>query len=227
VRSHGGEQEKQLVANVHAAFDSADYASVIRAMDEAYGESSYGLRNLFKDEQREITDIILDATLREVEAGFRQIYTNHAPLLRFMATLHLKPPEALLVTARFVLDADIRRGLRPWATDLDRVRAAMKEAREQAIELDTVSIGFDLRTLMNAVADQLLENPDDLETLTRLRDLAEITNQQKYEIRRWKPRNVCWELAHTHLPDRRGKGEHEEWVRTFLDLAEKLYVKVE
>jgi alpha-amylase/alpha-mannosidase (GH57 family) len=223
----GDEAYRRLAEQVQQPFNSADFAAIIRAMDEAFGESAYGIRSLFKDEQKAITDSILETTLKEIEAANRQVYTHHAPLLRFMGSLRIKPPESLVAAARVVLHAEIRRGLRPWATDIDRVRTAIKEAREQRVELDTATIGYDLRTLMHILADRLRENPDDLDTLKLLRDFAALTNEQKFEIRRWQPRNVTWELAHTHLPERRGKPEHEEWVQTFLDMAEKLYVKVE
>ena len=228
VRPYRGEEAyRKLAEGVQQPFSSADFAAIIRAMDEAFGETAYGIKNLFKDEQKAITDSILETTLKEIEAANRQIYTHHAPLLRFMASLRLKPPEPLVNAARFLLQAEIRRGLRPWATDIDRVRTALREATEQRIQLDMVSISYDLRTLMHVLAERLRENPDDLDTLRLLRDFAALTNEQKIEVRRWQPRNVTWELAHTHLPERRGNPEHDDWVRTFLDMAEKLFVKVE
>jgi hypothetical protein len=212
---------------MRAAFDRADYAQVIREMDDAFGESNYGLRNLFKDEQRSIMDRVLAEALREVEHTYGHIYTHHAPLLRYLASLHLKAPEALQGTARFVLDAEIRRGLRPWAIDLERVRNGLREAQEQAVQLDTVSIAFDLGRLLAALAERLGDAPDDLDLLRQLRDAAAIGKEHRFEVQRWKARNVCYDLAHSLYRERREQPEYEEWVQIFRDLSEQLHVRVE
>jgi alpha-amylase/alpha-mannosidase (GH57 family) len=217
----------EIVERMHSAFDHADYAQVIREMDVAFGESNYGLRNLFKDEQRSIMDRVLADALREVEHTYRHIYNHHAPLLRYFASLKLKAPEALQGTARIVLDGEIRRGLRPWAIDLDRVRNGLREAREQAVQLDTVSIAFDLGRLLSVLAERLGEAPDDVELLRQLRDGAAIGREHRIEVQRWKARNVCYDLAYSLYPMRRQAPEHQEWVQIFRDLAEQLHIRVE
>jgi alpha-amylase/alpha-mannosidase (GH57 family) len=228
VRRHDSpERYQQLRGAVQGAFDSADYTAIIRSLDEAFGESSFGLRNLFKDEQREITDTILEGTLREIESAYRQIYANHAPLLKFAASLKLKPPEPLLAAGRFVLGSEIRRGLRPYAADLERVRTALAEAEGQKVELDTAAIGYDLGKLLASLAENLTSDPGNVEKLKALRDFALLANEQQFEVRRWKPRNLVWELAHGELPERRKDEQQAEWVATFLDLARQLNVKVE
>jgi alpha-amylase/alpha-mannosidase (GH57 family) len=227
VRSGDGDDKyAELVDQARTAFDQADFASLIRAMDSAFGNSSYGLRSLFKDEQRSIMDRILADTLKEIEHTYRQVYSHHAPLMRFLASIGLKAPDAMTANARFVLDAEIRRGLRPWATDLSRARAAFREASEHAVSLDTVSIAYDFGKLLEHLAGKLAEDPGKLEVLTELREVAALASEQPFDVRRWKPRNIYWELAQAELPRRREDPGQQAWVSAFLDLGEKLNVKV-
>jgi len=73
-----------FVAQITEAFARVDFPEVIRALDHSFGTSIYSLKTLFRDEQRKILDTVLDATLAEDEASYRQIYDREAPLMRFV-----------------------------------------------------------------------------------------------------------------------------------------------
>jgi hypothetical protein len=48
-------------------------------MDRNFGESSYSLKTLFRDEQRKVLDQILMSTHEDVESRFRQITDSYTP----------------------------------------------------------------------------------------------------------------------------------------------------
>ena len=54
---------------------------------------------------------VLDATLAEDEASYRQIYERQAPLMRFVRDLHVPLPQAFQTAAAFIINTDLRRAL--------------------------------------------------------------------------------------------------------------------
>src|SRR5581483_7129328 len=65
-------EEKKLIA----AFDQADTAEVIRMLDQIYGKNIFSLRQLFRDEQRKITGIILNDSLSSAAAVYRTVFES-------------------------------------------------------------------------------------------------------------------------------------------------------
>ena len=61
-----------------AAVTQANLPEVVRLIDSFFGGSPYSLASLFKDDQRRILRVILNATLSEVEESLVKIYEEHA-----------------------------------------------------------------------------------------------------------------------------------------------------
>ena len=125
------------------AFGQADLTQMLRALESHFsrwsesrgtGRASYSLRSLFKDEQKRILDVVLAATLDNVERAYAAIHEQHAPLMRYLAGLGQPVPRALHQAAQYTLTAAIRRELaRGDDLDLVSLEALVLEARETGI----------------------------------------------------------------------------------------------
>ena len=120
---------QSLIAEAGAAFEHGDLPQVVRLLDRYFGGMPYSLRSLFRDEQRRILDRILASTLAEVEGEFRQIYAQHAPLMRFLKTLGTPLPKAFAAAAELVLNVDLRRAVSDSDADPEDRREAPGGAR--------------------------------------------------------------------------------------------------
>jgi hypothetical protein len=92
---------------------------------------------------------ILEATLAEAEATYRQIYEHHAPLMRFLNNLSMPlddlsvpVPKALQMAISFIIIMDLRRAFEADAPNLGRIRTLLEEARLWRLELDTADLGL-------------------------------------------------------------------------------------
>jgi hypothetical protein len=220
-----------LVSRSTERFDRGDYTEVLRVLDGSFGGSRLNLRTLFKDEQRAILDVIFEGTLRELEAAQRQTYQNHGPLLRFLASISVKAPDALLSTASAVLNAEVRRAMRPGRADVARAAAALQEAREQAVGLDRVGIAFDFEHVLDDLAASLAGEPLNAETLVAMNRVLGLAQEHHLPVRLWLPQNVYYDLMQTQLPDQRAGADSDEakarWVQEFTALAERLRVRLQ
>lgn len=127
----------RMRADVLEAFAEADLTRMLRALERHFPNSSYSLRSLFRDEQKRILDLVLSSTLESVESAYAAIHEQHAPLMRYLASLGQPVPEPLLSAARHTLSAAIREELaRGEGLDLASLRALVAEAREVGLGRD-------------------------------------------------------------------------------------------
>jgi hypothetical protein len=222
-----------------AAFAKADFPEVIRLLDRHFGESTYSLKSLFRDNQRKVLNRILESTLAEAEAGYRQIYERHAPLMRFLNDLSMPLndlsvplPKALQMAASFILNIDLRRAFEVEAPNLDRVRMLLAEARLWRVELDTAGLAFGLQKTLERMIEQLWTSPTDLSRLLALRASADLVRSLPFELNLWNVQNTYYDLLQRIYPDVLDKADQEDeaaqtWVEHFLALGEALMIRVE
>jgi len=112
VRTHiSGHAFQNVAKQVSGAFARADFLNAVRLLDKYFGASAYSLKSLFRDQQRQILNLILESTLGEAEAMYRHLYNRYAPMMRFLKDTGTPLPGALSSAAEIVLNADICRAL--------------------------------------------------------------------------------------------------------------------
>ena len=132
VHYDGTEEEYQLmVKEMKEAFDRADFAEIIRLMDRHFGASHYSLRNLFRDEQNKVLNQILTASREEIQSAYHLITDRYAPLMRFLADLHLPALKGLAAAMEVVLNSELGRQFDGERLDLERVRSLLAECEAQ------------------------------------------------------------------------------------------------
>jgi alpha-amylase/alpha-mannosidase (GH57 family) len=221
----------QLVDEFSRAFEMADFAAIIRLMDRHFGTSSYSLTSLFRDEQRKVLDTILQLPVTEAKAAYSQIYDHYATLMRFLKSSGLPVPPSLDKAAEFVLDARIYESFRSGSLDPQVVNPLLEEAKLAAVPLDTPTLEYAARKGFEGLAQDLLEFPQDMESLERLNTAAELIQSLPFEINLRRIQNICYDILQRVYPAMRrqaeaGDDESGQWVRVFRDLAGKLLIKV-
>ncbi len=204
----GDQAYRDLVESMSDAFYRADFPEVIRLMDRHFGESTYSISSLFRDEQRKVLNQILTSTLASVDQTYDQLYQQNAPLMYFLGTLNVPLPKAFQSTAEIVLNTNLRRALSDVEPDVRRIRALLKDAEAFQIPLDGEGLGYALKETVDSVVGQLSEKPAELSDLRRVDVL---------------------QTAYPEFRNRAGSpdGDTKEWVDRFRGLGEKLGVRVE
>jgi alpha-amylase/alpha-mannosidase (GH57 family) len=236
---HGGVAQTQLgaggyttlLADLRAAFFDRDFPAVIRRMDERFGGDTFSIRSLFPDSRRRVLGLILASTLAETEGVYRQVYDQHAPLMRFLSDLDLPIPEAFRTAANYVLNADLKRVLSTEPFDLARVHRVLDQVRLSQATLDIPDLTLTFERALEQIAAQLAQRPDDLATLLKLEDLARIAKSLSAGVDLWKVQNIYFALLEQHYPRQlaaasTGDVAAESWVSSFTRLADELGVSI-
>jgi hypothetical protein len=222
--------ENYLARELAEPFMRADFAEVLRLMDRRFGESNYSLRSLFHDEQRKLIDRILRAALAETESLYRQIYDHRAPLLRFLHSLNMPPPNALRGPAELVINADLRRHLEQDEIDPEPVKQLLAAAAAESIALDSATLEFTYRKTLERIAEAFAQEPQ-LAQLDRLNRAAETLALLPFTVNLWKVQNYFYQtVQRCSDPDRQAlawdDGDKNEWNRCLKEAGEKLAVRV-
>ncbi len=221
-----------LVTDLRAPFLDRDFPTVIRRLDRHFQQNTFSFKSLFSDTQRKILDKILESTLNEAEAAYRELYRHHAPLMRFMSDLRLPLPEAFKTTAEYVLNTDLRRTLAREPVDMERVRDLIEEVQSAKVELDAKGVSYALERSMERVARQLAAAPEDHTLLVTLEALATTARGLSFDVDVWQVQNIYFDLMKQTYPRFRvlaavGDAHASEWVSSFARLGDQLAVSVD
>ena len=233
VREFRGEDDYlDLARSVIDAFSRADVPAVIRLLDSGFGTNIYSLHSLFRDEQRTIIDMILNATLREAEGAYRQLYEHHAPFMRFLVGLGTPLPKVFRTTAEYALNGYLRRAFAAERIDLTLVRSLLEQVSVGNVELDATTLEFTLRRTMERMANLLAANPADEQALQNLGGATGLLRFLPFSVSLWNVQNVCYRLLREVYPSMRtqaltGDEEAERWVEQFLELSQRLSLRID
>jgi len=231
VRPYRGEEAyEEMVRDVTNAFERADIPEVISLLNRHFDGTTYSLKQLFRDQQRKILDLILDSTLAEAEAVYRQVYERSAVLMRFLKELGIPRPKALHTAAESVLNTGLRRAFADDTPDFEQVTGLLREAETLDVALDGAGLGYTLAGTVERLAERLAKDPTDLSLLQHLEALVGLAGSLPFEVDVWKAQNIYYRLLQTLYPRMRAKeaqGDEDAraWLEHFEALGDKLRVR--
>lgn len=222
---------EKLVAEIAEPFRKADLTETLRTVDRAFGSGVYTLRLLFRDEQQQVLGLILRSVLDAADTVYRELYEEHAPLMRFLSSHGIAQPRGFRMAAELALNRSLRHALEAAAPDPPVLSAILEEARNVGITLHEDGLGLAVEQTLERLADGLRGSPSDLVRLEELEAVVDLARQLPFEVDFWKVQNAYYRLAQLMLPGRRqdaasGSGDARRWIERFLVLGEKLAVKV-
>ena len=206
-------------------------SAVIRVLDEHFAEPLLSIRNLFRDEQRRILDVLCDATLAEAESAFRQLHDRYDPLMRFHAALGVPLPKVLHTAAEFDVNMQLRRLLGESDLPLNDIEARLREAHEERITLDETT-QLALQRAIERLAVAFADSPHDLDLLIRWQTIVSLVREMHVKVDLRKPQNDYYRMKKAIRPviaanAGGGSGSANRWLQYFDMLGEKLQISPE
>ena len=187
--AESSEQDRKKMID---AFTSADTAEVIRLLDQAYGKDIFSLRLLFRDEQRKITNLILNDSLNSAAAVYRTVFENQAPLIRFLNGLEVPVPSALKAAAEIALNNQLQHYFERPDIDPDNIHGLLREASASKISLDVTTLEYKLRRRIEKLAGDFAADPGDLSAAERMIKLLDLLPSLPFPVVLWEAQNLCY-----------------------------------
>jgi hypothetical protein len=200
-------------------------------LDRNFGDSTFDLKSLFADEQRKILKLMLQTTLEEIEADYRQLYEYHTPLLRFLKDAGTPPPKALYTVAEFVLNVELHRAFENDDLELNRIEHLLREAQLEGISLEVESLDYIIRKALERLANRLEADPEDFSVLHKLEQATALVSGLPFRVNLWEVQNICFGMLDTVYQGYQARAEQGderagEWLQAFGNIAKSLAVRV-
>jgi hypothetical protein len=186
------EHYENLKKTLVESFTRADTTGALSALTDAFSGHTFSLRNLFKDEQRKIVDLILNDSLASVGAAYRSIYENQAPLIRFLNEMGIPVPAPFQPAAEMAINGQLKQALEKSEPDFSSVQSYLKEAAANKIALDAPGLEYTIRKTVEREAAAFASEPMNGEKVQKLRKLLEFVSTLPFPVLLWEAQNICY-----------------------------------
>ncbi len=228
----GPEPFEVMKTEVTAAFERADLPETIRRIDHHFGDHSYSLGTLFRDEQRNITEDILNGTLASAESVYRHLYEDNAALMRYLNKVSIPLPRALRTAAEYVMNVDITRALGEDPIDLDYIRDYFDDTESWGLELDVPGISFAMNHALERHTARLNEANAGPALFDEITKLINMILGLPFGCDLWTAQNDYHEVFTHRYPGIQDLAEYGDpeaaaWVDSFESLGRALAFRIE
>jgi alpha-amylase/alpha-mannosidase (GH57 family) len=231
-KSDGIGNYEDMLGSISESFARVDIPEVVRLLDKRFGEKTYSLRSLFRDEQRRIVRTILSSTVAEAETAYLQLYEHHAALMRFITSLGTPMPREFIAAVEYAMNSLLRRACAAEDLDEEKIRNLLREAEASHVNLDKTTLEFLLRRKIDTLAGRFASDPSNIEKLNDLRHALQIVKQMPFAVNLWSAQNHIYAIQsglyqRMRKKAQRGDTKAQGWVASYLSLCELLTIRVQ
>ena len=232
VRDSGDEGGFSVMSQeIRETFNRGDIPCVIRLMDKHFGDNTYSLWHLFRDEQRKVINEILKPALDDINISFRQIYDNNYVTMNFLSEISYPLPRHLLVAAEMILNADMIDIFESEELQLNDLERLIGEVKKWKIHVDKPMLGFTAMKVINTLSHKFRSNLEDIELMEEMEHFLRLLKVLPLDIDLSDFQDVYFQTGKSLLPEKKNraqKGDEKarKWVEIFQKLGSHLSVKV-
>jgi Domain of unknown function (DUF3536)/Glycosyl hydrolase family 57 len=192
VRTADAAKDNSENSKLRGLFSQSDTASIIRELDQSFNKQTFSLKSLFKDEQRKITNQILDESIKSITATYRSIYQTNAPLIRFLHDLRVPIPPSLRSAAQVALNNKLEEALERPDPDAHSIQGFFREVAETQVQIDTTTLEFVMRRRLEREAAQFAAHPDVPENVHKFKKLLDLALGLPFPVVLWEVQNISY-----------------------------------
>jgi len=233
VREYRSEEAfAEMRKQIKEAFLKSNLPEMIFLLDKHFQTHNYSLWHLFKDDQRKVINQILNVTLKEIEASFRQVYAHHYPMMQVISEMKMPQPKALAIIMEFVLNSETKELLDAEEVDLKELQRLIEEIKRWGVALDRPMLSYVISKRINARMEKLAQAPENVFLLEKIQKALTILSVLSLELDLWKAQNICFSIGKLLYEEMREKADRNDqlakkWVDLFVGVEKHLRVKME
>jgi hypothetical protein len=221
----------KMKEELSAALNDSNVAEVIGTMQQYFGHEKFSLWNLFKDEQRKVLDQIIRKDVVQAEEDFRSIYRRNYNIMSVMNDARLPIPQVLLNNLSNVINADLRHLFENGSLHLDRLNQLAADAVHWNVDLDKTSISFAASEKLYRLLRVLELSETGIREMQVMLVVFDVMAKLDIELDLVEFQNEYFHrgkllLEEQHLLKFREQSNKMEWIRTYLEIGNRIGVKL-
>lgn len=226
---------EQLREEILEKFERRSLTELVRAVDERFGRSYFGVEHVFSEGRRALLQrITLDAFTR-FDNSLRQIYEENRKFMEYLIAVGAPLPQGFLSAADFVLKTRVMADLEHFneTSDPARLEETAEEAARLRLKLNDSMILHQLETSMDQLFRSLAIHPT-AATCRKAMSILDVYRKLDAPLDSWEAQNIVFALLHERplpaflqrlaLPR---SSDDDRPIAELRELAEKLRVGVD
>ncbi len=229
MRNMQEEAFKSMRSEVLSSFEKGQINEIIVVLSKYFGQSTYSLKDMFKDDQRQILDFIIAGGLKKAKELFGIIYQDSSTMLRFMKENRLPSPKPFRTAAEIILNIEIDQALSSENLDLETLQRLIDNSKSLSINLDWKLIAFKASEKIDNEFTKLAQKPENIEMLKKIDNLIKIINKLPVNLNLWQSQNIAFKIAENQYKDIKNRKDEasQAWVSTFRQVCELIGVRLD
>ncbi len=221
----------ELAETLRARLEQEGPGAALKVIDQYLGRERYTIKDLFKDEQEALLDIILERELQQVGKTFEEIYRKTSFLTALLDQYGHRIPVSLINAAEVALKRKLAQALESKKSTPETMRLLLDEIKRWHITLDSEWLAGTLSSRLEREMD-ILKEQQGIANLKQMNDLLAMLYLFPVQLNLWQVQNTYYELLRSCLPLKMkeaesGDSEAGNWIEEFLRLGNGLFIHVE
>ena len=226
-----GDALARLAAKINDAFSQKGIAEVLKTMDTFFDDTRYSLKDIFRDEQQQLLNIIIHDGLDTIEKTFEQAYQTTSFLMGLMESLGHRVPSNFKTAAEIALKREIVKILESNTIDVVQLDSLLQEIDSWNIHLDEEWLKNLLERRISIEA-ALFRQDSGISTLRRMNEFLTALFLFSSKTNLWEMQNIFYDVmnAKFQLANKNAETNDTEarsWLDEFLQLGHKLFLNME
>lgn len=226
-----GGSYKEIADALFTALREKGPSATLKVIDQHLGRERYTIKDLFKDEQEELLDIILDRELQQVGKIFEEIFRKTSFLTALLDQYGHRIPAPLTNAAEVTLKRKLTDAIENPKSTPETMRLLLNEIERWHIALDHEWLERTLTARLEREMDAV-RALQETAALKQMNSLLTMLYVFPVRLNLWQVQNSYFDLLQNCYPVKKslaanGDADAEQWIEEFLRLGGGLYINVE
>ncbi|HLD69738.1 MAG TPA: DUF3536 domain-containing protein, partial [Candidatus Omnitrophota bacterium] len=218
---------KEMEQKIKSAFAQGNVPLVLNLMRQYFGTREYSLLDVFRGEQENILNRVLNPTFQGTQRLFHRMYPHPHRLIHVKKDKRISLPKTLAATVEFILNRDLQIAVAGEPLDLDRMQKIVKELKRWSFEVDKGSLSYLAGRKFNRLMRDFYSRPEDLTLLKTIAATLRIFQKLPGTLDVWRSVNMCFLIDQKITPSMKKKADAadpdaREWLKCFDGFKKRL-----
>ncbi len=211
------------------SFKKGEINEIILQMPKLFGNNTYSLKDVFKDERERILKTIVQEAAKKATELNEIIYRDNSALLRFMKEIEIAPPKPFWTATEIVLNAQIRQMIMAEEVNVESLSKTVADSKILGIEFESELLSVESSKKIAKEFTKLAESAPDVGKLESLEKLIATLKELSLNLDLWHAQNTAFLIAQkTYYPLKEKKDkQYQDWVSVYQRLCLSIGIRLE